>query len=457
MFENLEQLNDCMTIEDLCATIIRTHQPSDGYIPAIIEEGNFSQDGKDFYSKLVLVESNTHLYKPFLTSPLSLWLPDSNMQTGEIELIFNLITQRNYRGNNLYQLNPLLSNSVMEEPYEESRFVHQVYSNTLSPYAWEKVLKAKDTTILCLTKVFEDVINELDSKSSPKYYLVSDFEFRNNNLDSLSQIDSGVYQEENYNISISRNEHGVFILGSVRIPFKKTDNQYADYSKREIVVIDLVTHESKKHNPSDLSNDTELGIVCFDPDVIGALSEYYHIFGLTMHAKNGMYDDGIGVYLLDLLYDEEILSYDKVVFWEGEYNKLPTNIKDKIDKYNIRKPTSPLISKAMASWQLDVDWDYIEQALPNQQLADKIAYTHLEMSIDYNLSFLIPDTREEFYSYINTLSKVTNIEPKDFGVSNPEIQKLNMLFQGESVSFEKAELYILYQKYSYNVLQRLNQ
>lgn len=142
------------------------------------------------------------------------------------------------------------------------------------------------------------------------------------------------------------------------------------------------------------------------------------------------------------------------MFFEGEYNKLPKLIKDRIDMYNfvpIKK--DDMISEAMKAWQLDGNWHWEDKLLPNYKLASIIKEKCFNKAIDLSLSFENPKDKDELKDFINKIEQLTEIKLESFNVKSKDVLSL-ITIRDEFDKDELVDLDTLYLKYCYAIYRR---
>lgn len=448
----LEQLKQTNTIKSLIKEIkaFFNNFNDEEYIPAIIEEGDYTREkGEDFYLKLVLKHHSIKIDKTWLKNNMEFGLEEPTDYENNINndsFIHNVITQRKYKSRNLYQLNPLLvSEEIDEYEYTNSDYINAFYNDEYSNIKGYPVLKStKDNKLLVLKKVFNHYLNEPDSSIYPKFELIAEFEYRTHynhlteDIKEVYRFDDAFVKVDRVNIDRLNNiNNSIFVLGSIKIPLLKRN--LVD-KKRNIKVIDLGDLKPREHNFSHYNGDTIEGFVCFKPEVMDVLNNYYYFYDLQMIEKSNIQNS----YLVDVL-------EDKIVFWEAEYNKLPNLIKEMIDLFNfIPANSNNIISKAMAAMQLEADWNWDKKLLPEYMLANQIRERAFKRAIDIGLSFIKPNKTVELKEFILKIEALTNIYLENFKLSS-DVKRLINIRQGTNTKEDPNNLKLLYQKYCYAI------
>lgn len=437
----LEQVKIMNNIDDL-ETWIKTmfENEESEYIPALINEGGYtSKEGEDFYLKLVIAHNKVDLTKTWLKMNMSFGLIDPDSDNGDKlyqKLIENIITMRNVKGNSLYQINPLLIGDEVEElEYDNSTVVNAVYKGGSKKN--ELILKSDGSKgLYLLKKIIEPYLNEPDNNIYPKYKLIAEYEYRTHNK-KFQNIKTTEYKTKYGIHDVSINDKGMWVKGSIIIGKLKNKS----ISGRAIDVIDMASLKVRAHNPNNYDDDTQAGFVIFKKDVIDILKKYYYIYDLIIVEK----DDIQNSIIIDIL-------SDKVVFWEGEYNKFSDEMKNKIDPFNyIPERIENIISPAMMAWQLEVDWNYHKKLFPNQMLANLIRKNYFKNAVDVGISFYEPNNKSEFREFILKLESVTKITLERFNREIKDVKNLYDIYEKNDIILSESEIIELYQKYCYQI------
>ncbi|RKL65808.1 hypothetical protein CR203_18270 [Salipaludibacillus neizhouensis] len=440
-FENISKLEE---VFDVIENIFRENFVN-AYIPSLINEGKFiGEDGKDFYLKLVLMHQNNKINRTWLLNNLIFNLPDPDHMDEESPFLYNLIVYRNYKNKKIYQLHPLLTNDeryveygVANNKYVEAYFNSEYHERQGQPIFFVN----NDDNYYILKELLSDYVNEPQSNVYPKYELVAEFEYRNTNKHIVSDI-SEIRNEKGF-IDFNSNEKNIWVRGSIRIPLKEIKSE----NHRNIQVIDLGIGHIRIHNPSNYTGDKEDGFVVFKKEVIKILTQFYYLYDIELIEKE---NNGNRI-LVD--YFE-----DKVVLWEGEYNKLPNEIKDKIDVFNYvpSDEDKELISPAMYTMQIEGSWNWDEKLLPDKKLAYEIKSMFFERAIDMQLSFLYPEQLIDLQNFIRKIERLTDIKLENFNLVK-DVRSLIQIRDSElkEERLQRVDILELYMKYCHAVAKRL--
>lgn len=444
----LDKLQKLNSTNDIINFIKSIYESTEGlYIPALVSEGDFIDELEaDFYMKLVLKHTELTINKTWLMDNFSFNLPIfSNIKEPSEEnirkmFIHNLIVYKNYRNASIYQVNPLLTatelyqeNGIKNLKYVEAYFDEEYQSNKGNLIL--NYNKKENNEYLNILKGFlaEHVVHE-EQKWEHPYELVAEFEYRNKNHSPL---------KENYTNTNSgfidyfhNDKHGVFFRGSIKIPLK-----YSQSNVRPVKVIDLHTKHVRKHNPNHFNGDIEEGFVVFSKEVMEILQKDYFFYDIQMIEKAYLQNSVLVDYL-----------GDKVVFWEAEYNKLPTQLKDKIDHFNITPTDERIISEAMYSMQLEVSWNWDKALEPDKKLAYIIRNKIFERAIDMNLNFIYPHNVKDLQSFINKIENLTQINLENFNTNATDVKTLITIRDGKyKDNISEKDIEILYLKYCFAI------
>lgn len=448
MTKYLNDLINKTSTKDIVHFIIGIYENSEGsYIPALINEGNFINGLEaDFYLKLILKHKEIPITKTWLTANLHYSIPvflnigDMNEDIRNGIFIHNLIVYKNYRNASVYQLNPFLTsieryqeNGVRNLKYVEA-YYNKEYQNNKGNLILDYTKKDSDEYLKVLKSYLTEFVVHDKERWENVYELVAEFEYRNKNHPPLKENHINLSSEF---IDYSHgSEHGLYFRGSVKVPFK-----YGELNKRSVKVIDLGTHEVRTHNPSNYNGDMEEGFIVFSKESVAILQQEYFFYDIEMIEKKYLENTVLVDYL-----------GDRVVFWEAEYNKLPTNLKDKIDKYNIVPEDNRIISKAMYSMQLEASWQWDKDLEPDKKLAYIIKNKMFERAIDMNLNFIYPREPKNLQKFIQQIEKLTQITLEKFNTKVKEVNLLILIRDGNHVDIiSKKYLEELYLKYCFAI------
>ena len=465
MIDNLEGINDVNKLLDLL--VQNFIEKIDGnYIPAIIEQGNIFSDTEDidFYSKLILKKNDLDIKNTWLINNL-VGVDIYNVSEKET---YNLITRKNYNHNKLYELNPILSDEdlVWEKAPINDVHVNQLLENydgyeeiPLFKYSKNELSEKNiNQKILYLNKKVLENLVEFDNNSYylQDYNICMEFELRyKNDFIKLEELKRKVSESEKLHggfIEIYKNEHGAFgkkdnykkttVQGTISLNFKNMHFNASGLEK-SIQVVNFSDNKIRNLNPSNYNDDKDAGLVVFDKKVIDFLKKEYIYTGTYLMPKRKKQSS--------LLVDE---LDDVVVFWEGEFNKFPNEIIKKIQKFNLNNRTTNIISEMMFDWQLNVNLNYLEKALPSQQLGNFTFENHQALAFEYGVNFWEANTTEELFKFLNDIEKIYDINPLDFNNISEDVNNLQKIYQKKDL-LNDVDTKLLMQKYSFAILKEL--
>lgn len=453
MIKHLENLRNFNSTEQITNYIKKIYSNTENlYIPAILSEGDFINGIEaDFYVKLVLKHKELPIDKTWLTSNLSFSFPTPqnihNITPSQLNELFihNVIVYKNYKNSSVYQVNPFftVTEAYSENDIKQFKYVEAYFDEEYQNEKGSLVLnyqKEENSEYLGILKNFlaEFIIHD-EQKYEHVYELVAEFEYRNKNHTKLLENQgnsNSICLECSYN-----EKYGLYLRGSMILPFS-----FSKTNARSIKVIDLGTGKVRDHNPNHYNGDIEEGFVVFSDEAINLLKQDYFFYDIEMIEKKQL-DNSV---LVDYL-------GERVVFWEAEYNKLPTLLKDKIDKYNIVPNDKSYISKAMFSMQLDVSINWVNDLEPDKKLAYAIKNHMFLRAIDMDLNFVYPQNEEELQIFINSIEKLTQITLEDFNSNAEDVKKLFKIRNNNRSSLSKVHLKNLYLKYCFAVYNKFKE
>lgn len=442
---NFEKLKNTSNLEELENVVLEIfyNESNSEYIPAILSKGEYTlESGEDFYLKLVITHNKTKINKTWMLQNFIFGLMDPDDGEDNIYELstINVITHRQVKGSLLYQLNPNITDSrINEYEYDNDSFVNMFYNDEYSSHKGVPVLISKNEKNFYLyRKVLSNYLNDPNSNTYPQFKIIAEFEYRTHN-NFYKDVEPGKHKLKSSMFEIYKKNKSMQITGSIDLGIIISDDNKE--KKRKIKVLPLENKFFRDHNPENFNDDMEAGMVIFKKETLEILKKYFYIYGLTMYDKENINNK----YIIDIL-------SDKIVFWEGEYNKLNSYIKDLIDVYNINSldKFENLLSEAMVDWQLNASWNFQEKMYPEQRLASLIEGKYFNSAIDLGISFHIPNGNKEFKEFIIKIEKLTSIKLESFGINNIEVQKL-IEIRDKKESSKLNNLELIFRKYCYNL------
>lgn len=468
MFSRLKGIRNKEELVNLIVSYY-IEQIEGNYIPAIIEIGNYISDDEeiDFYSKIVVVDEKVDVDTTWLVNNLT----GVSLYTlkEEKEKAFNVITQRNYNHKDLYELNPILVNNniIWEKSITNDVHVNQYIENyngfeelaLFKYYKQEKTNETISSKYLLINK--EALADEIPFETTPHVIKESKIalEFELRFKDKLLNIEDyegaipslkatlGGYLDIVNMDSDKRNSFRKYTStscrGTIVLDFENIEIQNNE-KEIDIKVVNLDDMKIRDLNQSNYNDDTNAGLIVFDKKIIPILREEYLYTGTTLIPKR---ESQRG-----LLIDE---LEDIIVFWEGEFNKLPREVMLEIEPYNLKDRTSHIISDMMFAWQLAVDFNYLDKALPSQKLGDFTYDNYKEISFEYKINFWQCDTTQDLKLLMEKLELIYEISPRNFDGPSEDIKDLKDIYENKDIQLTSNEINMLMQKYCYAILNKV--
>lgn len=414
----IESLQEAKTINELVNIIKKFYSQYDenAYIPAVYKEGNFlyngfdddnNDDSCDFYAKMIVRPYNSELNNSWLKNNMTQFLIDGSSileskKFDSNDFIYNVIVHRKMYGNYVYCYNPLLiggAGYIDEENYKNDDIVNNLYDdgNVRAP-----VLRKEGDNIFIFKKALEDNIN-YDKYTYPKYCVSIEFEYRNTVLHIQSENnykDKGVFiKNESFSNNEKKGKKGVlWLTGTMDIQVNIKNDDSLD------IVTNSISGGQRPINENNYNDDMDAGLIVFDYSCLEYLQKRYIIIGLNMldtFSKES--------YIIDPL-------EDIVVFWEGEFNKLPREVKKQMEQYNNKKRTKKIISGLMFEWQLNANWNYMDKAEPYQRLALYLVENYKELVLEYKCDIILPKDINIFKKQVKNILRITKLELGDLRI-----------------------------------------
>lgn len=454
MIKDLEQATSMEEIIKVIKDFFKKYD-SDYYIPAIFQEGNFTysrfekennKPASEFYSKLIIRPANSKITHSWLIQNLSYGFYDGydfldKQKIANDDFIYNLIVHKTMYNNSIYTFNPMLYNddsSISEENYKNNEIANLFYVDSLHSRDKIPVLRKEKNNIYILKEVLKDFLQSNYSPSEPNYILSVEFEYRNTNI-HINEKNN--YEKEKVfidNVAVEKNEF-LWLIGTIDIPFimKKEESL-------NITVNDL-NGKIRKLNEKNYNDDTDAGLIVFSNKCFEYLKKRYIILGLTMLDTHN-YEQSFIIDNLD----------DIFVFWEGEFNKLPRDVKVELQKYNDRKRNKTIISPAMFEWQLNASWDWKNKGFAYQLLGSFLIENHLDLVKEYKCNVVLPNNNELFAEEMKLILKVLSLKITDIAKPEKGYSTLTKIYQGKNVDLKKEEMLSLFEYFAQLVLEKVD-
>lgn len=178
------------------------------------------------------------------------------------------------------------------------------------------------------------------------------------------------------------------MLGTIDIDFVIPKDRKLD------IITNQLNGNIRKIDESNWNDDMDAGLIVFNNKCLKYLKKRYLFIELSMidmHTKDSVLVDFVG---------------NRVVFWEGEFNKLPYEVKKELEQYNVRKKCKGIISKAMFEWQLNCNLDYDKYEYSYQKIGKKVFENYFDIAFESGLSLDLPRTSKELKDKIDNLLKI---------------------------------------------------
>ena len=400
----LDKLRKCSNVEEVIKCIREFYHSYDSsnYIPGIYKEGSFlstkeNYDG-EFYAKLILRPDEKDIKQTWMKMNLSYGFIDGSDEREKNDIsnyIYNLIVQKNYFRHTVYTLNPYLYNDNESAIYEKTQDNKNVanlvyYDPTFSTNEWPILISKNDDEILLLKKSISSFINT-EKNVFPHYVLSVEFEYR----DKKHKIDDFVeYKEDGCLITKERTNDFIWLLGTFDIDYiTPKDNDLK-------IITNQLNGNIRNIDESNWNDDMDAGLIVFDKKCLKYLKERYIFLEFAM----------IDMYTKDSILVDFVS--DKIVFWEGEFNKLPYEVKKELEKYNIKKKMNGIISPAMFEWQLNGNLDYGKYEPYYQKLGKYVLENYFDIAYESRISTELPETYNDLIEKVSELLKLLSLEYK---------------------------------------------
>lgn len=400
----LDKLRKCNNVEEVIKCIREFYHSydSNNYISAIYKEGSFlstkeNYDG-EFYAKLILRPDEKDIKQTWMKTNLSYGFIDGSDEREKNDIsnyIYNLIVQKNFFRHTVYTLNPYLYNdneSAIYEKTQDSKNVANLvyYDPTFSTNEWPILISKNDDEILLLKKSISSFINT-EKNVFPHYVLSVEFEYR----DKKHKInDFAEYKKDGCLITKEKTNDFIWLLGTLDIDYIiPKDNDLK-------IITNQLNGNIRNIDESNWNDDMDAGLIVFDKKCLKYLKERYIFLEfamIDMHTKDSILVDFVS---------------DKIVFWEGEFNKLPYEVKKELEKHNIKKKMNGIISPAMFEWQLNGNLDYGKYEPYYQKLGKYVLENYFDIAYESRISTELPETYEDLIEKVNELLNFFSLEYK---------------------------------------------
>lgn len=428
----------------------------DERIPALFDLGSiFGEEFQyeELYLKLVLVPKGRKITNTWIKDNLSsssTYCYSNDLQS----CCHNIIVQFNCNGVQKYGFNPILlsSEELIYCDLGEGEVINQTY-NAYGRINKPRILRKEKSEEKVITLSFLSIKELLNDTYSDSFDLYADFEYRKRTTDY--EGDTGEFDEPDGRYHVTYDPDAsmlgekydplLWIQGSKKLDIELLKLCLNQDINNNISVISLDHQTMRPLNPKNYNDDTNAGLVPFKKEAITVLSNYYFVYGLQLIPKSNEFSS----VLVDFL-------DNAIVFWEGEFNKFPNELKEELMPFNIKEMFKPFISEAMFAWQLGARFDFAEKENFYQQLADYYRQHYGNISFENELSFEIPSNVSDFALLITRTLKIANIKLEDLRFV-PEKQDLFERILNNSIVLSDEDIRDAYEGFSYVLLRYLNE
>ena len=436
----IDNLRKCNTIQEIISTIKEFYKSYDNnnYIPGIYKEGSLlssSDKYADYYAKLIIRPINHKLTNSWVKTNLEGNFVDGSSDVDESAFIYNLVTMKRYYKNELFTLNPILYNSneyIFEKIQDNKNVCNLIYfDSTFSTHEWPVLLSNDndDNNILILKKTISDYVNDKPN-IYPHYKLSVEFEYRDKKH-IISETDNK--SSNHYYIYNTTASDRTNIVGTIDLNFVLPNHNDLD------IMVNSIDGRFRKIDESNWNDDMDAGLIVFDHKCLIELKKRY-IF--------------VEYHMIDLFNQKSCLVdiYDKkVIFWEGEFNQLPYDVKKSLERYNIRKPETGIISRPMYEWQLKANMFYDKFEYPYQKLAKNLYENYFDVLTELKCNLDLPNDKTEFIDRINDILKILDLKIDSIKSDEEGYITIIKILNTKYLPTKK-ELTQLYDYFSYKIL-----
>lgn len=428
----------------------------DERIPALFDIGSIfgeEYEHEELYLKLVLVPKGRKITHT--------WIKDNLISSSTYHYVddlesccHNIIIQFNCNGVQKYGFNPILlsSDELIYCDLGDGEIINQTF-NAYGRLNKPRILRKEKGDERVLTLSFLSIKELLNDTYTDSFDLYADFEYRKRTTDyegSTGEFDEpdGIYHitySSDASLLGEKYDPLLWIQGSKRLDIERLKLCLNQDVNNNISVISLDNQNIRALNPKNYNDDMDAGLVPFKKEAIEVLKNYYFVYGLRLIPKSNDFSS----VLVDFV-------EDAIVFWEGEFNKFPKELKVELEPFNIKEVFKPFISEAMFAWQLGASFDFGEKENFYQQLADYYREHYENISFENELSFEIPGNISDFALLITKILKIANIKLEELRFV-PEKLDLFTKILNNSIVLSDEEIRDIYEGFSYVLLRYLNE
>lgn len=168
-----------------------------------------------------------------------------------------------------------------------------------------------------------------------------------------------------------------------------------------VQVYDIRNKTFRDLNISNFDDDMECGFVLFTREILGILKDYYFLCGYVMIDKKHRCVSPVDI------------QKDRIVIFEGTYNCMPSDLKEKLENYNIQScTTSRVISYFFFMWLFALDYDVFKKHGDFIELCSNILSSVERFAVlcDKGINLYEPVTFEELCYFVQSILDLTEID-----------------------------------------------
>lgn len=202
-----------------------------------------------------------------------------------------------------------------------------------------------------------------------------------------------------------------------------------------VQIYDIRNKMFRDLNISNFDDDMECGFVLFTREIFGILKDYYFICGYVLIDKK---------YRLVFPID---IQKERVVIFEGTYNCMPEDLKEKLEDYNIHScTTSRVISSFFFMWQFALDYDVFKKHGDFIELCSNILSSEERLAVlcDKGINLYEPETFEELCYFVQSILALTEIDINSLDYSKQIRYLIDSLKRGYHMNFSDLDIQSCY-------------
>lgn len=168
-----------------------------------------------------------------------------------------------------------------------------------------------------------------------------------------------------------------------------------------VQVYDIRNKTFRDLNISNFDDDMGCGFVLFTREILGILKDYYFLCGYVMIDKKHRCVSPVNI------------QKDRIVIFEGTYNCMPSDLKEKLENYNIQSCTTPrVISYFFFMWLFALDYDVFKKHGDFIELCSNILSSVERFAVlcDKGINLYEPVTFEELCYFVQSILDLTEID-----------------------------------------------